>query len=131
MRIRLLFFAIVLFCAAAFAGRKPNVLYVVADMQRPQSMGCYGDTNAHTPNLDKFAKQGVQLNAAISATPVCCPYRAALMSGQCSHHNGMLSNGCDFKPTVKCMGQTFHDAGYEMGYLGKWHLGKAKKPRDP
>ncbi len=90
-------------------------------------MGCYGDTNAHTPNLDQFAKQGLQLNAAISATPVCCPYRAALMSGQCSHHTGMLSNGCKYKPTAKTMGETFRDAGYEMGYLGKWHLGNPKK----
>jgi arylsulfatase A-like enzyme len=132
MRTRILSFVAVLFCVAASAvERKPNVLYVIADMQRPQSMGCYGDTNARTPNLDKFAKQGLQLNAAISPTPVCCPYRAALMSGQCSHHNGMLSNGCKFAPTTKCMGETFRDAGYEMGYLGKWHLGKAKKAGDP
>jgi arylsulfatase A-like enzyme len=127
MRIRSLFFGAMLCCTAAFAARKPNVLYVVADMQRPQSMGCYGDTNARTPNFDKFAKQGLQLNAAISATPVCCPYRAALMSGQCSHHNGMLSNGCEYKPTAKTLGETFRDAGYEMGYLGKWHLGHPQK----
>jgi arylsulfatase A-like enzyme len=128
MRIRLIVFTALLFCIAAVAAdHKPNVLYVIADMQRPQSMGCYGDTNAHTPNLDKFAKQGLQLNTAISATPVCCPYRAALMSGQCSHHNGMLSNGCKYAPTAKTMGETFRDAGYEMGYLGKWHLGNPKK----
>lgn len=128
MRTRFLSIAAVLTCIAAFAApRKPNILYVIADMQRPQSMGCYDDTNARTPNLDKFAKQGLQLNAAISATPVCCPYRAGLMSGQCSHHNGMLSNGCKFAPTTKCMGETFRDAGYEMGYLGKWHLGNPKK----
>lgn len=128
MRTRLLSAVAVLACITAFsAERKPNILYVVADMQRPQSMGCYGDTNARTPNLDKFAKQGLQLNAAISATPVCCPYRAAMMSGQCSHHNGMLSNGCLFAPTTKTMGETFRDAGYEMGYLGKWHLGHPAK----
>jgi arylsulfatase A-like enzyme len=128
MRTRLLSALSVLLCVTAFgAQRKPNILYVIADMQRPQSMGCYGDTNAHTPNLDKFAKQGIQLNAAISATPVCCPYRAAMMSGQCSHHNGMVSNGCKFAPTTKCMGEAFRDAGYEMGYLGKWHLGHPAK----
>ena len=128
MRIRFLSCIAMFVCIAAFAApRKPNVLYVIADMQRPQSMGCYGDTNAHTPNLDKFAKQGLQLNAAISPTPVCCPYRAALMSGQCSHHNGMLSNGCKYAPTAKTMGETFRDGGYEMGYLGKWHLGHPEK----
>lgn len=53
------------------------------------------------------------------------------MSGQFAHHNGMLSNGCQFKPTVKCLGETFKEAGYEMGYIGKWHLGRANKKTDP
>jgi arylsulfatase A-like enzyme len=53
------------------------------------------------------------------------------MSGQLAHHNGMLSNGCEFKPTVKCLGETFKEAGYEMGYVGKWHLGRANKQSDP
>src|SRR5437016_3233299 len=111
--------------------RRPNVLYVIADMERAYSMGCYGDANAKTPNLDGFAAQGFRMDACISATPVCCPYRASLMSGQLAHHNGMLSNGCQFKPTVKCLGETFKEAGYEMGYLGKWHLGRAIRKSDP
>jgi arylsulfatase A-like enzyme len=53
------------------------------------------------------------------------------MSGQFAHHNGMLSNGCEFRPTVKCLGDTFKEAGYQMGYLGKWHLGRANKKSDP
>ena len=113
------------------APKRPNVLYVIADMERAFSMGCYGDANARTPTLDKFAAQGLRMDACISTTPVCCPYRASLMSGQLAHHNGMLSNGCEFKPTVKCLGETFKAAGYEMGYLGKWHLGRANKKSDP
>ena len=117
--------------APAAGAKRPNVLYVVADMERAFSMGCYGDENARTPTFDQFAKQGLRMDACISTTPVCCPYRASLMSGQLAHHNGMLSNGCEFKPTVKCLGETFRDAGYEMGYVGKWHLGKANKKSDP
>jgi arylsulfatase A-like enzyme len=119
------------FAAEQAPPKRPNVLYVIADMERAFSMGCYGDANAKTPALDKFAAQGLRLNACISTTPVCCPYRASLMSGQYAHHNGMLSNGCEFKPTTKCLGETFRDAGYEMGYLGKWHLGRANKKSDP
>jgi arylsulfatase A-like enzyme len=130
------FFSGLLICVPTFAAEKsaptrPNVLYVIADMDRAFSLGCYGDENARTPTLDKFASQGLRLDACISTTPVCCPYRASLMSGQYAHHNGMLSNGCDFKPTVKCLGETFRDAGYEMGYIGKWHLGRANKKSDP
>jgi arylsulfatase A-like enzyme len=113
------------------ANKRPNVLYVVADMERAFSMGCYGDANAKTPTLDTFASQGLRMDACISTTPVCCPYRASLMSGQFAHHNGMLSNGCEFKPTVKTLGETFKEAGYEMGYLGKWHLGRANNKSDP
>ncbi len=119
------------FAAETAAAARPNVLYVIADMERAFSMGCYGDENAKTPTFDKFAAQGVRLDAAISTTPVCCPYRATLMSGQYAHKNGMMSNGSKFKPTTKCLGETFRDAGYEMGYLGKWHLGRATQKNDP
>ena len=70
-----------LLLSASPAPKKPNVLYVFSDMQRAYSMGCYGDKNARTPNLDAFAREGLRLDAAISPTPVCCPHRADLMSG--------------------------------------------------
>jgi len=107
---------------AAPARRRPNVLFVFSDMQRAYSMGCYGDANARTPVLDAFAKQGARFDAAMSNTPVCCPYRACLMTGQYAHHHGMMSNSVDFVPKVKCVAETFRDAGYETGYSGKWHL---------
>src|ERR1700759_2038805 len=111
-----------LIAPASFAAdanpNRPNVLYVRCDMERADSMGCYGDENAKTPTFDKFAAEGMRLDACISVTPVCCPYRATLMSGQYAHKNGMMSNGSKFKPTTKCLGETFRDAGYEMGYLG-------------
>lgn len=108
--------------AADQAPRRPNVLFVFSDMQRAYSMGCYGDTNARTPHLDAFARAGARFDAAISNTPVCCPYRACLMSGQYAHHNGVMSNGVWFRPGAKCVAETFRDAGYETGYSGKWHM---------
>ncbi len=111
--------------------RRPNVLFVFSDMQRAYSMGCYGDANARTPVLDAFAKQGARLDAAMSNTPVCCPYRACLMSGQYAHRNGVMSNGVTFRPTVKCIAEMFRDAGYETGYSGKWHILPPKDAQDP
>jgi arylsulfatase A-like enzyme len=113
------------------SARRPNVLFVFSDMQRAYSMGCYGDANARTPVLDTFAKQGARLDAAMSNTPVCCPYRASLMSGQYAHHHGVMSNGVVFQPTVKCIAETFRDAGYETGYSGKWHIVPPKDAKDP
>jgi len=111
--------------------RRPNVLFVFSDMQRAYSMGCYGDANACTPVLDAFARQGARLDAALSNTPVCCPYRACLMSGQYAHRHGVMSNGVVFRPMVKCIAETFRDAGYETGYSGKWHIIPPKEARDP
>ncbi len=110
----------------ASTARRPNVLFVFSDMQRAYSMGCYGDANARTPTLDALAAQGARFDAAMANTPVCCPYRANLMSGQYAHHNGVMSNGVEFRPTVKCMAETFRDAGYETGYSGKWHITSPK-----
>src|SRR5262245_26056781 len=78
--------------------RKPNVLYVFDDMHRASAMGCYGDPNVQTPTLDGFARQGAILKTAMSSTPVCCPARASLMTGQYSHHHGVVSNAVDFFP---------------------------------
>ncbi len=102
--------------------RRPNVLFVFSDMQRANSLGCYGDPNARTPILDAFAKQGARLDAAMSNTPVCGPYRACLLSGLYAHNNGAMSNGVDFLPKVKCVAEIFAGAGYATGYCGKWHL---------
>ncbi|MBL7133255.1 MAG: sulfatase [Phycisphaerae bacterium] len=110
------------------AGRKPpNVLYLFSDMQRATSMGCYGDPNVRTPVLDAFARQGVRFDAAMSSTPVCCPHRAALMSGTYGHHNGTVSNSSTFKHPTKCLAEAFRDAGYATGYLGKWHIPGVKE----
>jgi len=113
------------------SARRPNVLFVFSDMQRAYSMGCYGDANARTPVLDAFAKQGARLDAAMSNTPVCCPYRACLMSGQYAHRHGVMSNGVLFRPTVKCIAETFRDANYETGYSGKWHIIVPSDAKDP
>ena len=113
------------------SARRPNVLFVFSDMQRAYSMGCYGDANARTPLLDAFAGQGARLDAAMSNTPVCCPYRACLMSGQYAHRHGVMSNGVTFRPTVKCIAETFRDAGYETGYSGKWHINPPKDAQNP
>ena len=102
--------------------KKPNLLYVFSDMQRAYSLGCYGDKNARTPVLDRFAAQGARFDAAMSNTPVCCPHRACLMSGQYAHHHGVVSNSVNFLPKVKCFAETFRSTGYTTAYVGKWHL---------
>lgn len=78
-----------LFCCAlvllalplpALAAERPNVLWITSEDMR-QHLGCYGDRNAVTPNLDRLAAEGLRYRIAWSNAPVCAPARTALISG--------------------------------------------------
>ena len=105
---------------------RPNILYVFSDQQRASAMGCYyGDEDLNTPQFDAFAAEGMRLDAAVSSTPVCTPYRAMLMTGKYGHHTGVTTNR--FYPDLSvypCIGTALSAAGYRCGYIGKWHLGE-------
>ena len=62
--------------------RRPNVLWIFGDQHRQQALGCYGDPNVHTPNIDRLASSGVRSTNGIGGSPLCCPYRGALLSGR-------------------------------------------------
>jgi arylsulfatase A-like enzyme len=104
------------------AARRPNVLYILADEWRAQSTGYSGDRNVLAPVLDRLAGQCVNFETAVSGTPVCCPHRASLMTGQYPLTNGVFINDVELKPNGTTLGQAFTQAGYRTGYIGKWHL---------
>lgn len=106
---------------AAGAGH-PNILYLLADQWRAQATGYAGDPNAHTPNLDRLAKEGVYFRNAVSVCPVCTPYRAALMTGRYPTSTGMFLNDAALPDSELCMAQMLKAAGYATAYIGKWHL---------
>ena len=74
--------------------KKPNIIFVLADQWRAQATGYNGDPNliGKTPNLDRMASQSVNFKNAISVTPVCTPYRAALLTGKYPTTTGMIFN---------------------------------------
>jgi arylsulfatase A-like enzyme len=110
--------------AGAEAGvrKRPNVLFILADQWRGQATGFAGDVNARTPNLDVLAGQSVTFSHAVSCTPVCCPYRASLMTGRYPTSTGVFLNDVYLTPDPGALAQTFARAGYDTGYIGKWHL---------
>lgn len=103
---------------------RPNILFILADQWRAQATGYNGDPNlvGKTPNLDRMAAQGVIFRNAISVTPVCTPYRAALMTGQYPTTTGMIFNDLHLPESAVTMAELYQDAGYHTGYIGKWHL---------
>jgi len=103
--------------------RKPNLLFVFSDQQSSDMLGCYGNDQIVTPNIDKLAAEGVRFNHCVSSCPVCTPYRGMLLSGQHPLYNGCMVNDMQLLPgNGKHFGEVLRDAGYHTGYIGKWHL---------
>ncbi len=136
---------ILVFCAfslSLFSARdgRPNVLILFTDDQGTLDVNCYGATDLHTPHMDKLAETGVRFTQAYAHT-VCCPSRAALLTGRHPNRGGVQSwlqgdrNGADSKnanmfPSEVTMAEVFKEAGYKTALFGKWHLG-AKKGHGP
>jgi len=100
----------------------PNVVFVLADQWRRQATGYGGDPNALTPNLDKLAARSVNLSNAVSGCPVCCPYRASLLTGQYPLTHGVFLNDLCLAPKGTTLAEAYVRAGYDTAYIGKWHL---------
>ncbi len=101
---------------------RPNVLVIICDEWRAQATGFNGDLNVKAPVLERFAAESVNFQNAISGTPVCCPFRASLITGQYPLTNGVYINDVELKPREVTLGEAFRDAGYRTGFIGKWHV---------
>lgn len=106
-------------------GRKRhNVLIVMSDEQRADTLGCYGNTVARTPHIDSLAAQGIRFDSCYTPYPLCCPSRASLWSAMMPHNHHVLANWFHIHPKLRDGGfvQRFRDQGYHTAYTGKWHV---------
>ncbi len=101
---------------------KPNVIFVFADQWRAQDIGYNENTIVKTPNIDRLAEKSVVFTNAVSGCPVCCPYRASLITGQYPLTTGVFYNDKPLNPEANSIAKIYKQAGYETGYIGKWHL---------
>lgn len=110
------------------ADKQPNILFILTDDQRWDSLGCYGNKDTKTPNIDRLASEGVLLQYFYPAEPLCCPSRATYLTGLYPHQTGILSNGSpknmpDVPPGVLTIANYLQKGGYVTGFVGKAHLG--------
>jgi len=101
---------------------RPNILFLLCDQLRRQALGCYGDPDARTPNLDRFSERGVRFANANSTYPICVPYRFTLMTGEYAHSRTIPGIEWSMSPAERTIADEFNEAGYETVYIGKWHL---------
>jgi arylsulfatase A-like enzyme len=102
---------------------RPNILVFFSDQQRWDTCGCYGQELPITPHLDRMAAEGVRFENAFTPQPVCGPARAVLQSGQYASQAGVYTNGIALATDSReHLAHQMRQAGYEVGYIGKWHL---------
>ena len=106
-------------------GNRPNVLFITTDQQFADIMSCrMGTKYINTPAMDSLAKDGVLFTEAYTPNPLCMPARNSIFTGRYPHETGCQKNGkgkFDLDEFVS-MGTYFKNAGYDTGYVGKWHL---------
>ncbi|MCX6934273.1 MAG: sulfatase-like hydrolase/transferase [Verrucomicrobia bacterium] len=125
-------FAGLLFASATFAAEpRPNILLVVVDDLRFDDFHAAGHPFAVTPHLDRVAREGAQFKNFFAVTPLCSPSRANILTGLETRHHGILDN-TDRSPRsheLPTFARTLRAAGYNTGFIGKWHMGNDPTPR--
>ncbi len=98
-----------------------NVVAFITDGHRKDMLGCYGNEMLDTPNIDRFAGDGVRFERAFGVHSVCMPTRASLYTGRYPHVHGVWSNGCRLSESEITLPQVLSEAGWATGAAGKIH----------
>ena len=128
---------------------KPNILFILIDDMGWMDLGCQGNKNLHTPNIDALAKGGIRFTDAYAPAPVCSPTRAAILTGQTParlqitnhlpHQDRFTPKSSKLLPArmlnhlplkyVTLAEKLKKDAGYATAFIGKWHLYTGKNEK--
>jgi len=102
--------------------KRPNLLFVLVDQMRYAAMGCTGNSQIRTPNLDRLASEGALFENAVSNISVCTPARACILTGRYPLAHTVLTNNSMLPNRLPSMGKILKAHGYATGHIGKWHL---------
>ena len=104
---------------------KPNIIFILADDLGYGDLGCYGQKQIKTPNLDKMAEEGMRFTQHYAGSTVCAPSRCVLMTGLHTGHCLVRGNArVPLRPSDVTVAELLKQAGYTTGIIGKWGLGE-------
>lgn len=106
-------------------GHAPNVLVMLTDQQRWDTLGVHDSPMDLTPTLDRLGAQGTIVEQAITPQPACMPFRAAFQTGKFATETGVWREGLELDDDVRTLAHRFGDAGYDVGFVGGWYLSGA------
>src|SRR5262249_33437748 len=116
----------------AAAERLPNLLLILADDLGYGDLGCYGQKEIRTPNLDRLAAHGMRFRQVYAGSTVCAPSRCVLMTGLHTGHCRIRGNAkVNLKPEDLTVAKWLKGAGYRTVLVGKWGLGEEGSPGVP
>ncbi|MFT5468622.1 MAG: arylsulfatase A-like enzyme [Verrucomicrobiales bacterium] len=108
----------------SFSADSPNLIYIMVDDLGYGDLGCFGQEEIQTPNLDRMAEEGMRLTSFYAGCTVCRPSRLSLWTGKHMGHTPIWSNATyHFKPEDVTVGEQLQAAGYVTGGVGKWAMG--------
>jgi N-acetylglucosamine-6-sulfatase len=104
-------------------GKPRNIVFILTDDHRYDALGFVGHPWLKTPNLDSLAKNGVHAKNAFVTTALYSPSRASILTGQYAHRHRVVDNNNPLPPGTVFFPQYLQRAGYDTGFVGKWHMG--------
>ncbi len=100
----------------------PNIIFIMTDDHAAHAIGAYGSKVNTTPHLDRLAREGALLTSVFATNAICTPSRAAILTGQYSHLNGVTMFN-RFDSSRMTVARRLQQGGHHTGMIGKWHLG--------
>ena len=117
----------ILLFTIAISNAQPNVIFIMADDLGYGDLGCYGQTEIKTPNIDALASGGMRFTQAYAGGPVCTSSRSVLMTGLHNGHTVARDNVPHYDTYLKngdvTVAEVLKETGYQCGGIGKWSLG--------
>ena len=110
--------------------KRPNIILFMADQLRFDALGCYGNNEIHTPNIDSLALNGSTFDNHFVQNPVCSPSRCTILTGRYPKNHGTRDNGIPLRDQELCFPEVLREHGYRTAAIGKMHFTTQFVPKE-